>query len=114
MSEEEEYSKLISISKCPICSGELTKGYVGAYGGDIFWGLNKEDFFLPGGRFYKVPMRIPALRCDQCRITIFDYGYDWRTPRSFLKKCVQCGKEIPIAEEECQYCGTKQPEYSKP
>ena len=35
-------------------------------------------------------------------------------PRAFLKKCVECGKEIPIASEECQYCGTKQPEYVEP
>ncbi len=31
------------------------------------------------------------------------------TPKGFLKKCVECGKEIPIASEECQYCKTKQP-----
>ena len=29
---------------------------------------------------------------------------------AFLKKCVKCGKEIPIASEECQYCGAKQPD----
>lgn len=28
--------------------------------------------------------------------------------KGFLKKCVNCGKEIPIASEECQHCGTKQ------
>jgi len=33
------------------------------------------------------------------------------TPRSFLKKCVNCGKMIPIASQECQDCGTRQPEY---
>lgn len=32
------------------------------------------------------------------------------TPVSFLKKCVNCGQEIPIAELECPYCGTTQPE----
>jgi len=32
------------------------------------------------------------------------------TPKSFLKKCVNCGQEIPIAELECPHCGTKQPE----
>jgi len=32
------------------------------------------------------------------------------TPKSFLKKCINCGQEIPIAELECSYCGTKQPE----
>ena len=30
--------------------------------------------------------------------------------RPFLKKCPYCDREIPIASEECQYCGTKQPE----
>jgi len=33
------------------------------------------------------------------------------TPKAFLKKCVKCGKEIPIASEECQYCKAKQEEY---
>ena len=28
--------------------------------------------------------------------------------KSYLKKCVECEKEIPIASEECQYCGAKQ------
>jgi rRNA maturation endonuclease Nob1 len=37
-----------------------------------------------------------------------------RGPKAFLKKCVKCGREIPIASEECQYCGTKQPEYVEP
>jgi len=30
------------------------------------------------------------------------------TPKAFMKKCAQCGKQIPIASEECPYCGTKQ------
>ena len=34
------------------------------------------------------------------------------TPKSFLKNCAKCGKEIPIASEECPYCETKQPEYA--
>jgi hypothetical protein len=29
--------------------------------------------------------------------------------RSFLKKCLNCGKEIPIASKECEYCGASQP-----
>jgi len=32
-----------------------------------------------------------------------------RTPTAFLKKCVKCGVEIPIASEECPNCGHKQP-----
>jgi hypothetical protein len=26
------------------------------------------------------------------------------TPKSFLKKCSKCGREIPIASEECPFC----------
>jgi ribosomal protein L40E len=33
------------------------------------------------------------------------------TPKAFLKKCIKCGGEIPIASEKCKYCGAKQPEY---
>jgi len=30
------------------------------------------------------------------------------TRRSFLKKCVKCGRDIPIASEECPYCNAEQ------
>lgn len=29
--------------------------------------------------------------------------------KPFLKRCIRCGEEIPMASEECRYCGTKQP-----
>ncbi|GEM_PF-4094337 len=29
------------------------------------------------------------------------------TPKSFLKKCAGCGREVPIASEQCPYCGQK-------
>lgn len=35
------------------------------------------------------------------------------TPKAFLKECVKCGREIPIASEKCQYCGTNQKEKRK-
>jgi predicted nucleic-acid-binding Zn-ribbon protein len=28
--------------------------------------------------------------------------------QGFLRKCVKCGKQIPIASEECQHCGAEQ------
>jgi drug/metabolite transporter (DMT)-like permease/ribosomal protein L40E len=31
------------------------------------------------------------------------------TPKSFLKRCVKCGAEIPIASEKCPLCGQTQP-----
>lgn len=30
------------------------------------------------------------------------------TPKGFLKQCIKCGKEIPVASEVCAYCGAKQ------
>lgn len=35
------------------------------------------------------------------------------TPVSFLKKCVNCKKQIPIASEQCPHCGVHQSEYVK-
>lgn len=32
-----------------------------------------------------------------------------KTPKGFLKPCAECGKEIPIASEQCPHCGAKQP-----
>lgn len=29
-------------------------------------------------------------------------------PETFFKKCVGCGREIPIASEECPFCGVRQ------
>ncbi|HLE74686.1 MAG TPA: DUF4282 domain-containing protein [Candidatus Bathyarchaeia archaeon] len=29
--------------------------------------------------------------------------------RPHMKKCVQCSEQIPVASEECQFCGAKQP-----
>ena len=36
------------------------------------------------------------------------------TSKSYLKKCVECEKDIPIASEECQYCGARQTENAEP
>jgi hypothetical protein len=33
--------------------------------------------------------------------------------RSFVKNCVSCGSEIPIASEECEFCGSKQPSWEE-
>lgn len=32
------------------------------------------------------------------------------TPKVFLKPCVKCGKDIPIAAETCSFCGAEQKE----
>jgi len=35
------------------------------------------------------------------------------TPRSFIKECIRCKKEIPIASEQCPYCGSMQNNQNK-
>lgn len=104
----EEFSKLNSIKKCPICGGELDRGYVGAHEGIMWDSVKRKYYGAMLWRFYSVFLNTPALRCERCGIMIFDYGYDVRTPRSFFKKCIKCSKNIPLASEECQYCGSKQ------
>jgi ribosomal protein L40E len=34
------------------------------------------------------------------------------TPETFQKNCVNCGRRIPIASEECSHCGANQESYS--
>jgi hypothetical protein len=59
--------------------------------------------------FWTVPQG-PALRCKSCGIAILDYARIRETPKSFLKKCVECDESIPIATEYCPKCGTYQKE----
>lgn len=35
------------------------------------------------------------------------------TPKSFMKKCIGCKQEIPIASEQCPYCGSMQTDQNK-
>jgi len=110
----DEFSRLVSVKKCPNCGGRLDKGYFNApYG--VNWDMKKHgaarwfaDKMLRGivSQFYLDDA--PALRCERCGIAILDYGLVGKTPRSFLKKCVQCSEEIPIASEYCPKCGAKQ------
>lgn len=107
----EEFSKLSPVKQCPICGGKLDKGYFHAPRG-IYWsekrhraGVIAMDFVMPGGLWASDIM--PALKCVKCGIAVSDIRSTF-TPKGFLKKCIKCGKEIPIASEECQYCGTKQ------
>jgi rubrerythrin len=62
-------------------------------------------------------LQLDVYVCPQCRrVELFyperseahlpDQNTD--TPRSFLKVCVKCRKKIPIASEECPFCGARQ------
>jgi len=110
VSEKEEFSKLTSIKKCPVCGEELVKGFI-IPTWHLHWDTKKRRFATHLG----IPLvwrvrNVAALRCKSCKIVIFDWEeyVSSATPKSFLKKCVGCGKEIPIAELQCQYCGAKQ------
>lgn len=110
---------MIEVVKCPKCNGEMDKGFIGAW--YIFWSdkqhwvfwrnPSKKDLLVGSGWTAK---NLDAFRCKECELVLFNYGYvpspPSETPEGFLKKCVQCGKEIPIASEECVNCGVKQPE----
>jgi len=115
---KEDFSRLACIKKCPVCSGELEEGYMLAPRG-MYWDTRRHKLSILGAEALKsswawtMPQG-PALRCIGCGIAILDYARIRETPKSFLKKCVKCSKEIPLASEECQYCGTKQPEYEEP
>ncbi len=76
------------VKKCPKCGGEMEIGYLP---GAFSWSAGK----------------------NLCGIAILDYRAVGETPKSFLKKCVQCGKDIPIASEECIHCRAEQPEYEE-
>jgi hypothetical protein len=103
------------VKKCPECSREMEKGYIISEA--IRWSNEKHELWACGQEFV-VPWQfwtlpnVKAYRCTNCRLVLFNYGVVMpsETPRYFLKKCAKCGEEIPIASEECQYCGAKQKE----
>ena len=122
MSEGTEFSRLSYVKECPVCGGELEKGYVIPPRG-IGWDAkrHKRDYVTPEivvppghyGMFtpYWTVWNAQALRCRNCHIIVLQYvAAEAETPKSFMKKCLKCDKEIPLDSEECPYCGTMQKE----
>lgn len=82
MSEKEEFSRLSSVKKCPVCGGETEKGYVHGIRG-IYWSTKKYLLSSLGylsaiGSEAIVSMwepvkHVPGLKCEKCGIVIFDY-----------------------------------------
>lgn len=112
--KEVEFSRLLSVKECPNCGGKLEKGYFISPRG-MYWDTKKHekgamivDYMMPRVSSVFTLENAPALRCEKCGVAIIDTRKIGQTPRSFLKKCVKCGKDIPIASEECYYCGAKQ------
>jgi len=116
-----ESGRLLSIQKCPVCGGELEKGHVNAPGG-VLWLKKKPRVHFAtifDSRFVvHIPalhaLDLPALKCRNCNFIAFigtkQPGSQAVTPKSFLKSCLRCHKEIPIASDYCPKCGAKQKE----
>jgi len=97
----EEFSVPNSVKKCPKCSGEMEKGRrITGYWAIAIRFTKKDDLF-------KGDMIIPFY-CKNCGYIELYKTPPAPTPETFFKKCLKCGREIPIASEECSYCGTKQ------
>ncbi len=95
---------MTEVKKCPKCSGEM----VGAHR------LVAHTRLLAGISLAKkgdlVGDRIIPFYCVSCGyIEFYKEMKDGKQlhEHSFLKKCIKCSKQIPIASEECQYCGAK-------
>jgi len=91
---ENGFLKLKATGKCPICGGKLDTVYITDFKGIV------------GLRPY-LTRNIPALKCEHCHTAIFSYE-ETTALGNFMKRCVKCNKEIPLASEECQYCGASQ------
>jgi len=83
----------------------------------LFWLDDKQRSWIKRGKrleksFWN-PKGLRAYRCKECRVIICyekEKVEPLGTPKSFLKKCIKCGEEIPIATEHCPKCGAKQKE----
>ena len=96
------------VKKCPKCKGKMAEAQ----------GLVTHTRVLAGVSLAKkgdiLGDKIIPFYCENCGYVEFYKSPPAHptlyTPKSFLKKCAKCGKEIPIGSEECPYCGTKQKE----
>jgi hypothetical protein len=72
--------------------------------------ITNQDFFIGWliGAILLIPFSIAWYRNYEEIFENFIYERKG-TPKAFFKQCVECGREIPIASEECSYCGAKQP-----
>ena len=75
---------------------------IGAAGdAEISW-LNKIRDFIKDYAYEK------HLRTERIDTNFDSFFVATPTPARFFKKCTNCGKEIPLASEECKYCGARQ------
>jgi RNA polymerase subunit RPABC4/transcription elongation factor Spt4 len=49
-------------------------------------------------------------KCGKIELSTVEQTAAILLSRKGFKNCVKCGKRIPLASEECQYCGAEQKE----
>ncbi|MEM3458670.1 MAG: zinc ribbon domain-containing protein [Candidatus Bathyarchaeia archaeon] len=89
--------------KCPKCGGDMVRGDRLATATRVLSSvyLAKRGDILGDG--------IVPYYCEKCGyIELYKEIKGVRRENAFLKKCIKCGEKIPIASEECSYCGAKQ------
>ena len=99
------------VKKCPKCGGDIVEGDRLVAHTRVLAGVSlaKKGDILGD--------RIIPYYCEKCGYIEFYKemkGVRRERKNAFLKKCIKCGKKIPIASEECQYCGARQKEGVKP
>lgn len=115
------------VNLCPKCGKPMLAGEIWA-NGYYGWGwlnwlnwveVRKGKWRRHTERLESIwsPRGLRAYRCKECGILVcyekVPSPKSRETPKSFLKNCVQCGNEIPIATEYCPKCGAKQEKKSK-
>jgi ssDNA-binding Zn-finger/Zn-ribbon topoisomerase 1 len=101
------------VEKCPECGAEMEKGYIITQA--IRWSKEKHTQWALGTELIvswqlsAIP-NVEAYRCTNCKLVLFHYQKSRfeETPKSFLKTCINCKQQIPIASELCPFCGQGQ------
>jgi len=104
--------------ECPKCGTEMEQGFVATWymywtdeRRELFWkSPPKDDVVVKPGFFHIFDKSLKAYRCKKCKLVLFNYADVpvSETPKSVLKTCVSCRKEIPIASDYCPSCGVEQ------
>jgi DNA-directed RNA polymerase subunit RPC12/RpoP len=101
---------ILSEVKCSRC-GATTEDYgvqklrIGGVGGE--WSYIIGDIMEIEQGTLPVQIRI-CPKCAKIELTTTEQTGAILLSRKGLKKCIQCGKRIPLASEECPHCGAKQ------
>jgi hypothetical protein len=113
MGEDEDFSELALIRKCPICKKEMRKGYV-VSPHNIWWDVKKHKSGVGDSEelTHGIPwfMRnLPSLRCDRSEIVTLSCRMG-KPPKAHLKQCIKCGRALLVDLKTCPNCGARQTE----